>query len=330
LIEEHVAATVAANFGLLVAMIGVVFLVAFTLSRKITDPIGAIVIAARKLTAGDFSARAEVRTKDELEDLAGAFNEMGPALQDRVRMQQSLGLAMGVQQNLLPSGSPTIEGLDIAGLSVYCDETGGDYYDFLETDAGLGLILGDVTGHGVAAALLMTSARAMLRSRLALPGEPHEQIADVNDQLSHDASEGRFMTMLYLTIAGAGSPEPGAIHWVNAGHDPAFLYDPAEDSFTQLGEGGGIPLGVAAKWPYTTGGHPGMPPGALLFIGTDGIWEAADTHGKMFGKPRLEAVLKACAGKPAQEVCEAVRRSRMTSRWCVCGARNNRPWAACR
>ena len=95
-------------------------------------------------------------------------------LQDRLRMRESLSLAMEVQRNLLPSDAPVISGLDIAGHSTYCDETGGDYYDFLDVsgaDKDTAVVaLGDVMGHGVAAAMLMATARGILRSRCSVAG----------------------------------------------------------------------------------------------------------------------------------------------------------------
>ena len=93
-----------------------------------------------------------------------------------MRMSNALGLAHEVQQSLLPQKDPSLSGFDIAGASIYCDETGGDYYDFIETNrgghAGLAVMVGDVSGHGVSSALLMATARALIMQRSSMPGDP--------------------------------------------------------------------------------------------------------------------------------------------------------------
>lgn len=118
------------------------------------------------------------------------------------RVRQSLSLAMEVQQNLLPQDTPRVPGLDIAGTSIYCDETGGDYYDFLsggDHAAGkLGIVVGDVSEHGIPSALLMTTVRAQIRQRYVQAGEIEAVICDVNRQLAQDVQDsGRFMTLFY-------------------------------------------------------------------------------------------------------------------------------------
>ncbi len=126
-------------------------------------------------------------------------------IMERDRMRQSLDLAMEVQQNLLPKGNLKLDGFDIAGKSIYCDETGGDYYDFIisgETkDRKIGVAIGDVSGHGIPSALLMATVRSSLRQRLSLPGSIDRIITDVNRQLVRDVEDtGQFMTMFYLDI----------------------------------------------------------------------------------------------------------------------------------
>jgi sigma-B regulation protein RsbU (phosphoserine phosphatase) len=107
---------------------------------------------------------------------------------------------MEVQQSLLPARTPDIDGLDIAATSIYCDETGGDFYDFPTVSRNdrhrLGIAVGDVAGHGVSAASLMASARAFLRSRISLSGQKFETIGDVNALLTSDTEgTGQFMTL---------------------------------------------------------------------------------------------------------------------------------------
>ena len=157
----------------------------------------------------------------------------------------ALNLAQEVQQNLLPQRSPRLESIDVIGRSLYCDETGGDYFDFLElSENRLGVVVGDVTGHGVAAALLMASVRGFLRARATLSQSPAEIITGVNRLTSVDTAEtGQFMTLFYLVL----DHQTNRITWVRAGHDPGLLYCPATDRFEEL-SGTGLALGVDEDW----------------------------------------------------------------------------------
>jgi sigma-B regulation protein RsbU (phosphoserine phosphatase) len=112
--------------------------------------------------------------------------------------------------------------LDVAGKSIYCDETGGDYYDFiiLKEKDKLGVVVGDVAGHGISSALLMASVRSSLRQRLASPGSISQVIGDVNHQLAGDLEDsGQFVTLFYLEV----DPTRANFEWVRAGHEPAFF-----------------------------------------------------------------------------------------------------------
>ncbi len=260
---------------------------------------------ARHVADGDLDARAEVNTGDEMEDLAHSINTMIPKLQDRIKIRQALSLAMEVQQHLLPVSAPRMDGFDIAGKSIYCDETGGDYYDFLELarlDARhLGVAVGDVTGHGVAAALLMTTARALLRSRAAQPGSLSEMMTDINRHLAEDTHQGRFMTLFYGVLDG----EQRSVNWVSAGHEPALLYNPGTDSFAEI-TGPDIPLGIDPEWRYQELSRDGWEPGEVLVIGTDGIWETRDPDGNMFGRDAFRDLIRRHADESADELCAAI------------------------
>jgi sigma-B regulation protein RsbU (phosphoserine phosphatase) len=151
--------------------------------------------------------------------------------------------------------------LDIAGRSIYCNETGGDYYDFIysghEENRKMSIAIGDVAGHGISSALLMATVRSSLRRRSSLPGSVASIISDVNHQLVVDvADSGQFMTMFYMTI----DPMSMQSHWARAGHDPAIFYDPGSDTFEGLG-GSGIALGVDEDWNYKAYSKTGLDKG---------------------------------------------------------------------
>ena len=225
---------------------------------------------------------------------------------DMTEHKKALALAGEVQKSLLPQSKPDVQGLDIAGRNVSCDEIGGDYFDFLwrreNPEGPFTVAVGDITGHGVDSALLMTSARAFLRMRASQPGTMAQVITAMNRHLTRDVLEtGRFMTLFYLTV----DPQKDSINWVRAGHDPAILYDPQQDAFEEL-KGSGVALGVNDAFEYDEYHHEGLTNGQIIAIGTDGIWEAFNKKGKMFGKRRFRDIIRQNAQSGADDILNAV------------------------
>jgi len=225
---------------------------------------------------------------------------------DMTEHKKALALAGEVQKSLLPQDRPRVKGLDIAGRNVSCDEIGGDYFDFLwRRDSKKGpfsVVVGDISGHGVDSALLMTTARAFLRMRASQPGTISEIITAMNRHLTQDVLEsGRFMTLFYLTI----DPEKKRLDWVRAGHDPALVYDPIDDEFEEL-KGSGMALGVNEGFDYEQNHRNGLANGQIIAVGTDGIWEAVNRDGEMFGKERLRNVIRQNSKAAAGDILSAV------------------------
>jgi len=257
--------------------------------------------------AGDARERLEAQ-KDRSQALMRTINrEINEARLEIQRknelLRQGLALAEEVQRNLLPGAAPVLPGFDIAGTSHYSDATGGDYFDYITApnDRGdrFGLVIGDVTGHGVAAALLMTTIRAFLRMRFTQPGPLAVVIDDVNRLLCADVGEtGRFMTLLSLAIA----TDDTHLTWVRAGHDPIMLYDPASGTVADLPDHGGPPLGIMADARYVTNGAAGLLPGQVALLATDGLWESRNEAGEMYGKKRVRQALARQAAKPAAAI----------------------------
>jgi serine phosphatase RsbU (regulator of sigma subunit) len=292
--------------GLTVVTSLLIFGILLFLRQRIIAPVLSINYGAKKVASGDLTVRLKPTGSNEISDLMHSFNEMVGGLRHRDQLRQSLVIAKEVQQNLLPAKAPELEGVQIAGRSVYCDETGGDYYDFVEYDEcgseRLGIVIGDVSGHGISSALLMATARAFLRQRAALPGTAAEIITDVNRQLTRDVAEsGNFMSMFYLTI----NKKNRSLKWVRAGHDPAILFDPVTDSFTEL-KGPGIVLGVNEHYEFVENMQDGLNDGQIILLGTDGIWEARNPKGEMFGKEALYAVLRNSGDQAADIILERV------------------------
>ncbi len=222
------------------------------------------------------------------------------------RTRRWLTQAMEVQQSLLPNSGPALDGLDIFGRSIFCDQTGGDYYDYFEKNGVDGrvvnIVVGDVSDHGLPSALLMTTARAFFRERAQQPGSLSGIVAGVNRQLTHDTqTSGRFMTAILAEI----DPGKRSIRWVRAGHDPALLYDRKSDLFEELDGGGGLPLGVFADARYEAYQR-ALVPGQVVVICTDGVWEARDTAGRMFGKPMLKQLVRENAERSSEAIIAAV------------------------
>lgn len=281
---------------------------ALAASRHVTRPIQQLSDAAHKVMAGDFEARTAIRSGDELQDLGRLFNIMVPQIEERMHMRQSLALAQQVQQNLMPHAPPQVPGFDIAGLSISCDETGGDYFDYFALpELGpdkLVVAVGDVAGHGVPAALLMTTARALLRSRRPMPGRLGHLVNWVNRQLASDTHAGRFMTLFFAVL----SADDRNIHWVGAGHEPALIYDPVTDAISEIC-GQDIPLAIDPEWNYHEISYKGWNDGAVMIVGTDGIRETRNAAGEMFGKERLVEVIRAHAQDSAQDIACAVTKA---------------------
>ena len=269
-----------------------------------TRPMKQIIQALRGIGRGDVNQRVRVFSNDEIGYAGDIINKMTEGLKERNLMRQSLNLAMEVQQNLLPKNDPIVPGLDIAGKSLYCDETGGDYFDYLVDDengpAGLGVVVGDVSGHGISSALLMASARASLRLRARLCDDPAAIISDVNRELSRDIEDsGQFVTLFYLSI----DAEARSVKWVRAGHEPAIVYDPVQDRFSEL-KGSGVALGLDPDHRYMTNESDSLKKGGLVVLATDGLWEARNAKNDMFGKNRLLETIRKNADRSSSEIVE--------------------------
>jgi len=270
--------------------------------KSIIQPVIDMMVLVRRVRKGHFKQKVRVVSNDELGVLGDGFNEMTEGLIERDQIRQSLYLAKEVQQTLLPRKSPEIEGLDIAATIVYCDETGGDYYDFLDTrDTHTGeftVVIGDVSGHGIPSALMMATGRAFLRQRSMLPGTAADIVSDVNRQMTRDFEEsGSFMTLFYLTIDVSNL----CLYWVRAGHDPAIFYNPETDTFEEL-RGAGIALGVDADGRYEQFQKPGLKQGQAIVLGSDGLWEARNPKGEMFGKEPIHQIIRQNPKAVAREI----------------------------
>ena len=241
-----------------------------------------------------------------LNDDAGVTIGKMAFVTDMTEHKKALALAGEVQRSLLPQHDPQVDGLDISGKNVACNEIGGDYFDFFWDPDALSspftVVVGDITGHGVDSALLMATARAFLRMRAFQLGTSKEIIQEMNQHLTKDVYDtGNFMTLFYLII----SADRKGIEWIRAGHEPAWLFDPENNRFQEL-KGPGIALGVDKDFVYQVNRKKGLKKGQVLIIGTDGIWEGHNKAGEMFGKHRLKEIIRKNAAFSSEVILNEV------------------------
>ncbi len=252
---------------------------------------------------GDLSAKVPVATYDEFGIIAEHTNHMIDGLRHRFALITSLKLAEEVQQNLLPRHSPLHENFEISGTSIYCDETGGDYYDyFLLPEDKIGIAVADSCGHGIGAAMLMISVRAFLTAAVSDYQNPAQLLQVINRYVTRDCSKsGRFTTMFFLEI----NPRLSELKWVRAGHEPAVVFHASTQSFSQLG-GTGLVLGVDDNFTFKNNTISTCRAGDIIIISTDGIFETRNRSDEMFGHQRLQQAIREHAHESARIIQEAL------------------------
>jgi sigma-B regulation protein RsbU (phosphoserine phosphatase) len=220
---------------------------------------------------------------------------------ERQRLTRDLELARTIQLSLQPDQPPSIPGWRFAGFGRSCDQTGGDYYDFLPTTpGGCDVVIGDVSGHGIGSALLMNSARAALRAMHQPSADPGAIITRLNALLEHDMADDAFMSFVYARLGADG--ECGL---VNAGHDTPLFYHPAS-GFVET-DVGGLLLGLLPDMSYELTAVAPLAPGGVMVMFTDGIFEAqAPPSFEQFGVQRIRKVIAAHAVQGAAAVRDAL------------------------
>jgi serine phosphatase RsbU (regulator of sigma subunit) len=214
------------------------------------------------------------------------------------RLEHDLDVARNIQQSLLPTTMPAVDGFDIAAWNQPADQTGGDYYDWQPLPDGKILVaLADVTGHGIGPALLAAVCRAYARTNFTADNGLFSAMSRINSSLSADLKEGRFVTF----VAAICTPGNANIELLSAGHGPLFFYSRAQDRFDAM-NAHGMPLGIMASLVSDPPQVLTLGSGDLLVLATDGFFEWENTAGQQFGVERLEAIVRASHHKPAAEI----------------------------
>ncbi len=302
-----------ALLGFLVLLLVPVALFNFTLVRQLArsfmGPVAALREGTRALAASDHAYRIPVRGDDELWEAAGAFNTMAEGLErarelekERDRLEHELDLARRIQRRLLPDGPPHVAGVEIAGGSEPAREVGGDYYDHIPLgDGRVLLVIADVSGKGVPAALLMSAFRASLMSQDAEASGPAEVARRLNDFLHRSVDPGKFVTAFLGFLDG----RTGRFVYANAGHNPPVLL--RRDGTVEWLATGGLILGIMPDSRFEAG-EALLEPGDMLALYTDGVTEGADATHEQFGEDRLVAALQRLAGQPCAEIARSLMR----------------------
>ena len=204
---------------------------------------------------------------------------------ERERLEREQQVASEIQQRFLPAAAPHIEGYELQGISFPCYEIGGDYYDFIQREDGnMVVALGDVSGKGTAAALLMSSLHAAIHAQADTHDSIVSTIQAVNKYLTESIPPNRFVTLFYAEL----NPELGRLTFLNAGHNPPLIVH-AGGTMEQLASGG-LPLGIMADAEFREG-RTQLLPGDVLVIYSDGVSEAVNPTGEEFGPTRLYEVV---------------------------------------
>jgi sigma-B regulation protein RsbU (phosphoserine phosphatase) len=278
-----------------------------SMTSTMTGAIKKVSKAAENLANGVFGPPLPVQSGDEIGELTNSFNKMTAQIRQGVKLQKAMEIAREVQQNFLPTSRYVAAGIEICGSSRYSQETGGDFFDlvhFRDAPQKIGAVVGDVVGHGIGAALLMASVRAMIRSRNDQAGELAEIISDVNRVLCRDTQEtSNFVTLFYAVV----DPSSRTLEWVRAGHDPALLLYPDRHECLEL-YGKGVALGVDDSLKYESNTLEMSAEKQLIVIGSDGAWEAQNARGEMFGKEHLKKILLENCDEDIQKLIDLINK----------------------
>ncbi len=279
-----------------------------SMGRAVTRALTALHQGTARLREGNLRYRIPIEGRDDLWEVADSFNRMAVNLEEardteieKERLEGELALAHQIQNRLLPAEAPSVPRTELAGLSLPAREVGGDYYDFVPMPSGrIGLIVADVSGKGVPAALLMSSFRASLLSQ-DLGDGPAEILGRLNSFLHKSVEPGRFVTAFF----GILDPDTGSFLYSNAGHNPPYLIG-ADSKVTTLREGG-LVLGLFGESHYEQA-EVKLQAGDTLSLFTDGVTEAQNPDEELWGEDRFLEVMLEHVKSPCRRIVSEVLR----------------------
>jgi serine phosphatase RsbU (regulator of sigma subunit) len=290
--------TAARNLMLGLGLATVALLGILPLSRRMTRHLASLTEGAERLAAGDLDVRVPVPHGREFRRLALTFNRLARDLRanqekllEQERLRKELEIGRRIQEELLPRGTLHAPFAEVGGVSIPAREVGGDFFNYFRlSDGEVAILVGDVSGKGVPAALLMASLQATIRARLGLERDLARLVDALDREMASEEPLAPYYTLFLAVLEGA----TGCLRYVNAGHNTQFVV---------RGDGGAGRLHSTGRPPglYPGGGYEEarvqMGDGDALFLFTDGLVEAEDETGEPFGMSRLEALLKVQRGR---------------------------------
>ncbi|WP_048068577.1 SpoIIE family protein phosphatase [Methanoregula boonei] len=312
----HLNQTMNSAKGLFIALFVLLFVMVAGLSvlfsQVITRPVAALKRGSEAIGAGDLGYRVEIHTGDEFEDLAHSFNTMAADLKEHMdelerttaekeRFAKELEIAKGIQQSFLPDTAPDIAGIEIAAKNIPALEVGGDFYDFIPLGKDRwGLVIADVSGKGVPAALFMALSRTLIRASTLANADPAVAIGHANQLICEDSKTDMFVTLFYAILDSRAM----TLDYVNAGHNPPLLLKGTSSDVVLL-KARGIALGLTDEMDLQSA-RMDLRPGDVLVLYTDGVTEAINDHEEEFGEQRLLSVIMENRTLPAAELLEKI------------------------
>jgi len=290
---QEIRRTAARNLGLGLGLAVVALLGILPLSHRMTRHIASLTEGAQRLARGDLEVRVPLPHGREFRQLAQAFNRMAHDLrlnQERLleqeRLRRELEIGRRIQEELLPREAFRVPFAEVGGVSIPAREVGGDFFNYFAlSDAEMAILVGDVSGKGVPAALLMASLQATIRARLGLERDLARLAGDLDREMESEEPLAPYYTLFLAVLEGAG----GRLRYVNAGHNTQFLV--RLDGRTERLASTGRPPGLYPGGSYEEQAVE-MREGDALFLFTDGLVESEDETGEPFGMARLEALLR--------------------------------------
>jgi serine phosphatase RsbU (regulator of sigma subunit) len=278
------------TLGLLVIALALVGIV--PISHGMTRHLTSLHAGVQQLAAGDFSARVPVRSSDEFGSLAKSFNQMAEDLErhqqlvvEQERLRRELELSRLIQNEMLPRAPLRLGAAEIKGVSIPAREVGGDFFNYFAlADGRLALLVGDVSGKGVSAALLMANVQATLRARLPHQPDLARLATELDREIDATTPGGVYFT-LFLGILDAVHHE---LRYINAGHNPQFILH-SDGRVTPM-PATGLPIAIYPGQPYAEEVL-AINGGDVIFFYTDGLVETENPAEEMFGIERLQALL---------------------------------------
>jgi len=301
-------------------IVGVALLIGIRMTRSMTRTVDTLYDATERVKTGDFSYRTHFPPRDQLSALGEAFDSMTASVerlmresQERMRLQSELDIAREVQHRLFPQSPPKVPGLDVYGVCKAARSVSGDYYDFLKIDEHrLGLVLGDVSGKGISAALLMAAIQSALRAQFYdgfVGGEgstlTHLSTAQVVDRLNRQLYSSTPLEKYVTFFFAIYDARTRNLSYTNAGHLPPVLF--RDGKIDRLRTGGTV-VGLFPSMKYEVG-EVRLEPKDLLLAYTDGITEPENTYGEEFGESRLLDVAKRMLSASPEVLAETIYRS---------------------